>query len=76
VSVDGAAGKTFNGTKAAYTPQVALYHADSLGAGQHTIDLLAQPAVPGQALAIDYAQIAPPSASSAAPSTTVTKKSK
>ncbi|KAJ7682870.1 hypothetical protein B0H17DRAFT_50240 [Mycena rosella] len=59
VKVDGATGATFNATKSAYTPQTALYHADGLGSGQHTIELISQPAVEGQVFAVDYAQVAP-----------------
>ncbi|KAJ7468666.1 hypothetical protein FB451DRAFT_378623 [Mycena latifolia] len=59
VKVDGATGATFNATKAAYTPQTPLYHADGLGSGQHTIELISQPAVAGQVFAIDFAQVAP-----------------
>ncbi|KAJ7147284.1 hypothetical protein C8R46DRAFT_546455 [Mycena filopes] len=56
VQMDGKAVGTFNGTKEAYTPQVALYHADGLGAGTHSVSLIAQPAVVGQILAIDFVQ--------------------
>ncbi|KAJ6526622.1 hypothetical protein DFH09DRAFT_1328465 [Mycena vulgaris] len=87
VKVDGRTGATFNATKEAYTPQVALYHADGLGAGQHTIELISQPAVAGQVFAIDYAQVAatastasttsatPGGASGTAGSTTIKKAS-
>ncbi|KAJ6482939.1 hypothetical protein C8R47DRAFT_578359 [Mycena vitilis] len=61
VQIDGADGGTFNGTKAAYTPQVALYTASGLGAGAHTLQLISQPAVAGQLLAIDYVQVLPSS---------------
>lgn len=64
VKVDGETAGPFNGTKEAYTPQVALYHADGLSAGQHTIELISQPAVAGQMFAVDFVQIDPAAASS------------
>ncbi|KAJ7737880.1 hypothetical protein DFH07DRAFT_892813 [Mycena maculata] len=67
VVVDGVTGGTFNGTKENYTPQVALYYANGLGAGQHTIQLVSEPAVSGQFFAIDYAQILPTASASATP---------
>ncbi|KAJ7145792.1 hypothetical protein C8R44DRAFT_689877 [Mycena epipterygia] len=69
VKVDGEISGTFNGTKEAYTPQVALYHADGLSAGQHTIELISQPAVNGQVFAVDFVQIDPASASSTSTAT-------
>lgn len=63
VSVDGVNSGTFNATKESYTPQVALYQASGLGAGQHTIELISQPAVAGQFFAVDYAQVAPQTSS-------------
>ncbi|KAJ7079587.1 hypothetical protein B0H15DRAFT_499260 [Mycena belliarum] len=62
VKVDGAIGATFNATKRDYTPQVALYHADGLGSGNHTLELISQPAVAGQLLAVDFVQVAPAAA--------------
>ncbi|KAJ7157847.1 hypothetical protein C8R43DRAFT_1105698 [Mycena crocata] len=62
VKTDGSTGITFNGTKQAYNPQVALYAASGLGAGQHTVEIISQPAVAGQLLAIDYVQVSPSSA--------------
>ncbi|KAJ7875322.1 hypothetical protein B0H14DRAFT_3130764 [Mycena olivaceomarginata] len=61
VQVDGADAGTFNGTKEAYTAQVALYQATGLGAGHHTLELTSQPAVGGQLLAVDFVQVSPAS---------------
>ncbi|KAF7345076.1 hypothetical protein MVEN_01671100 [Mycena venus] len=65
VVLDGVNVGTFNATKQAYTPQVALYQATGLGAGQHTLQLVSQPAVGGQILAIDYVQVSPNSTAKA-----------
>ncbi|KAJ7657878.1 hypothetical protein DFH06DRAFT_456155 [Mycena polygramma] len=84
VQLDGADGGTFNATKEAYTPQVALYTASGLGAGAHTLELISQPAVAGQLLAVDYIQVSPSStatsgnsssSASASPSAAAAKKS-
>ncbi|KAJ7041158.1 hypothetical protein C8F04DRAFT_1391271 [Mycena alexandri] len=64
VQMDGKTVGTFNGTKAAYHPQVALYHADGLGAGPHSVTLMSQPAVAGQVFAIDFVQVSPTSTAS------------
>ncbi|KAJ7717581.1 hypothetical protein B0H16DRAFT_437555 [Mycena metata] len=61
VQVDGKVAGTFNGTKAAYTPRVALFHADGLGAGSHSVQLISQPAVAGQVLAVDFVNVSPTS---------------
>ncbi|KAJ7828794.1 hypothetical protein B0H14DRAFT_2366990 [Mycena olivaceomarginata] len=58
VQLDGTPRGTLNATKPSYTPQVALYHADNLGTGLHTLVLTSQPAAERQVLAIDYAQVA------------------
>ncbi|KAJ6524014.1 hypothetical protein B0H19DRAFT_880169, partial [Mycena capillaripes] len=57
VQLDGTPRGTLNVTKQRYTPQVALYHADNLGTGLHTLVLTSQPAAESQVLAIDYAQV-------------------
>ncbi|KAJ6542738.1 hypothetical protein B0H19DRAFT_1267956 [Mycena capillaripes] len=84
VELDGVAAGTFNGTKAAYTAQVALYAATGLGAGQHTLQLTSKPAVGGQVFAVDFAQVSPSStvktgnsssSASPTPSGTTAKKS-
>ncbi|KAF7340849.1 hypothetical protein MSAN_02114400 [Mycena sanguinolenta] len=54
VRVDGVDAGTFNGTQEAYTPQVALYTATGLAAGQHTLELTLQHA---GLLAVDYVQV-------------------
>ncbi|KAJ7058125.1 hypothetical protein C8F01DRAFT_308345 [Mycena amicta] len=58
VQLDGINAGTFNGTKQNYVPQTTLFEANGLGSGQHTLQLISQPAVPGQLLAIDFAQVA------------------
>jgi hypothetical protein len=58
MQLDGTPRGTLNATKPKYTAQVALYHADNLGTGLHTLVLTSQPAAASQVLAIDYAQVA------------------
>ncbi|KAJ7730146.1 hypothetical protein B0H16DRAFT_1469726 [Mycena metata] len=57
VQLDGVFHGKLNATKPLYTPQVALYHANNLGTGLHTLVLTSQPAE-REVLAIDYAQVA------------------
>ncbi|KAF9071661.1 hypothetical protein BDP27DRAFT_1218709 [Rhodocollybia butyracea] len=47
----------FTAQKSRNASQVMLYHVDSLGPGQHTLEVLVQPSATGQALAIDYAEV-------------------
>ncbi|KAF7368328.1 hypothetical protein MVEN_00154200 [Mycena venus] len=64
VEVDAIDRGTYNATKASYIPRVALYRATNLGAGQHTLRLIALPALFGQILAIDSVEVlATPTAS-------------
>ncbi|KAL4079231.1 hypothetical protein J3A83DRAFT_4086283 [Scleroderma citrinum] len=57
VQLDGGQATTYNGT--AFLPfySVTLYHADSLGAGQHQLSIINLPSTNGQALSIDYALV-------------------
>ncbi|KAJ7260917.1 hypothetical protein B0H12DRAFT_1274722 [Mycena haematopus] len=66
VELDGVNAGTFDATKQAYTPQVALFQTSGLEAGQHTLELISQPAISGQILAIDYVQVSPSSTASRA----------
>ncbi|KAJ7619467.1 hypothetical protein FB45DRAFT_754920 [Roridomyces roridus] len=59
VTLDGIPAGSFNATKQDYTAQVALYSASNLGDGNHTIELKATPASPGQFFAIDFANVVP-----------------
>jgi hypothetical protein len=59
VEVDGVDRGTYNATKASYTPQVVLYQATGLGAEEHTLRLISQPASDGQMLAIDKVELLP-----------------
>ncbi|KAJ7260918.1 hypothetical protein B0H12DRAFT_1048349, partial [Mycena haematopus] len=45
VQLDGVNAGTFNATKQAYIPQVALFQTSGLEAGQHTLELISQPAI-------------------------------
>jgi hypothetical protein len=53
----GASSGSFNATKQSYIQQVALYRGSGLGAGSHTITLMAHQSAAGQMLAIDYAEL-------------------
>jgi len=57
VSVDGGSSSKYSAIKQFYTPQVLLYHVDNLEAGSHTVKVAYNPVTPGQALAIDYANV-------------------
>ncbi|KAJ7616306.1 hypothetical protein DFH06DRAFT_109505 [Mycena polygramma] len=71
VKIDGHSIGTFNATNPNYAAQTALYHADGLGAGNHTLELMNQPDSGGsvRGLAIDFAAVAAPSASASSTST-------
>ncbi|KAJ6597567.1 hypothetical protein DFH09DRAFT_82528 [Mycena vulgaris] len=77
IKVDGGALVTFNATKQNYAAQIALYRADNLGAGDHTLQVINQPTSTGQGLAIDFALVAglpassPSSTSSASASASI-----
>ncbi|KAJ7720962.1 hypothetical protein DFH07DRAFT_303752 [Mycena maculata] len=58
ITLDGESVGTFNATKQNYTAQMLLYHADGLGAGDHTLEVINQPTDTGQGLAIDFARVA------------------
>lgn len=72
IKIDGQSMGTFNATKQNYAAQMQLYHADDLGAGNHTLEIVNQPTSTGQGLALDFARVAglpsaiPSSASSSA----------
>ncbi|KAJ7120178.1 hypothetical protein C8R44DRAFT_921203 [Mycena epipterygia] len=71
IKIDGQAVGTFNATKQNYAAQIALFHADDLGAGDHTLEVINQPTSTGQGLAIDFALVAGiPSASASVTSST------
>ncbi|KAJ7926474.1 hypothetical protein B0H13DRAFT_1460963, partial [Mycena leptocephala] len=53
----GTSSGSFNATKQSYIQQVALYRGSGLGAGSHTITLMAHQPAAGQMLAIDYAEL-------------------
>ncbi|KAJ7120175.1 hypothetical protein C8R44DRAFT_541939, partial [Mycena epipterygia] len=58
IKIDGQSMGTFNATKQNYAAQIQLYHADDLGAGNHTLEIVNQPTSTGQGLAIDFARVA------------------
>ncbi|KAJ6476281.1 hypothetical protein C8R45DRAFT_753943, partial [Mycena sanguinolenta] len=57
VQLDGVNAGTFNATKQAYYPQVALFSASGLSDGPHSLQVVSQPATSGQVLAIDFVQV-------------------
>ncbi|KAF9462269.1 hypothetical protein BDZ94DRAFT_1166160 [Collybia nuda] len=57
VQVDGGRVQKFAANKTSYVPQTLLYHADSLGSGEHHLKLSVQPVSAGQVFAIDYATV-------------------
>ncbi|KAK7042135.1 hypothetical protein R3P38DRAFT_3178720 [Favolaschia claudopus] len=66
IKIDGKSVGTFNANNQNYAAQVALYHGDGLGSGDHTLEFINQPTSSTQFLAVDFAQVAAlPSSSSA-----------
>lgn len=57
VSLDGGNASTYNATKYANAGQVPIFYADNLGPGQHSVKFTNQPALPGEGLNIDFAQV-------------------
>ncbi|KAJ7188301.1 hypothetical protein C8R46DRAFT_1242606, partial [Mycena filopes] len=57
VSVDGGNPTGYTANKQFFHPQVLLYAATNLGAGQHTVKVAYEPKQPGQIFAIDYAEV-------------------
>ncbi|KAJ7468225.1 hypothetical protein B0H11DRAFT_2305774 [Mycena galericulata] len=58
IKMDGQSMGTFNATRQNYGAQIPLWHADNLGAGDHTLELINQPTSTGQGLAVDFALVA------------------
>ncbi|KAK6995998.1 hypothetical protein R3P38DRAFT_3424461 [Favolaschia claudopus] len=65
VKIDGKSAGSFNANKQNYAAQVALYHGNGLGSGDHILEIINQPTSSTQFLAIDFAEVAAvPSSSS------------
>ncbi|KAJ7154834.1 hypothetical protein C8R43DRAFT_1186132 [Mycena crocata] len=58
IKIDGQPMGTFSAARLNYGAQRQLYHADALGAGNHTLEVIHQPTSAGQRLAIDFALVA------------------
>jgi hypothetical protein len=57
VQVDGGPTKNYTTNNQFYTPHSMLYHADSLGPGQHRLKLSYMSTSPDQVFSIDYANV-------------------
>ncbi|KAL0956688.1 hypothetical protein HGRIS_002815 [Hohenbuehelia grisea] len=57
VQIDGGEVRRFSASKATYTPQMLLYHADQLSSGKHVLKLVYRPTEVNQIFAIDYANV-------------------
>ncbi|KAF9462271.1 hypothetical protein BDZ94DRAFT_1166100 [Collybia nuda] len=57
VQVDGGQQKNYSSINQYYTPHSTLYHADSLGPGQHRLKLSYASTSPDQVFSIDYATV-------------------
>ncbi|KAF8201950.1 hypothetical protein K438DRAFT_1581419, partial [Mycena galopus ATCC 62051] len=65
IKIDGQAVGTFSAQNTNYQAQLALYHADGLGVGNHTLEVTNQPTSTDQFLAIDFVVVAAVPSSSA-----------